>query len=699
MKCHHDDETKSAVDLRKVGAYGYATHPTTDYWCKGWAFDDEEPVLWTPGQPCPPRIVKHVREGGIFSAWNAQFERLMWRCILTPRYGWPEPKLEQFHCTMAEAFAMSLPGRLEDCALALSVAEQKDMAGHRLMMQMARPRRINPDGSIVWWDDEARRRDLGEYCKQDVRTERAIGKRLVPLSQDELELYWLDQRINDRGVKIDERLCVQAKKIVAEATEKLDRELRELTGGDVTAVSNVQQLVQWLKRQGVDTDSVAKDAIEELLVRDDLPPAAQRALELRKLGAKTSTAKIDAMLTRRNSDGRMRGNLQYHGAGTGRWAARGAQLQNLPRPEIIKDDDPVALEAKWRIAIEALEGADPRLIEMLYGPPLTVVADTIRGMIVAEKGSTFTVADLAGIEGRGTAWIAGEDWKLDAFRAYDRKEGPDSYLVAAAGIYGCSIADAKPHRQVGKVAELSLGYQGGPRAFAKMSKNYRVKLEPLFDGLWARASAERRERVEKGWIDRGKATGIAPKSWAAAEVIKLAWREKHPKIVAAWDGLEEAAIKAVMKPGTIFQFGYVKYLVNGSFLWCLLPSGRTICYPFPKLVDREVQWGRLKDLPSVRYMATDQYTRKWTKKAFYGGLAMENVVQAISRDVMVGGMRRVEALRYWIVLTIHDEIVSEHRVSHGSVEEFIAAMTAGEKWSGGFPIAAAGWQGPRYRKG
>lgn len=697
--CHIDFETRSVLDLTRVGVHVYAVHPSTGIWCMAWAFGDEEPELWWPVMAPPSRLLGHVRSGGKLKAWNAQFERIMWRCVLTPQYGFPEPRLEQYICTMCEAYAMSFPGKLEWSAAALSTPEQKDAAGYRLMMQMCRPRRIEPDGTIVWWDDAEKKRALGEYCKQDVRAERSIGKQLLPIPTDEQELYWLDQRVNDRGVRIDVELCQQAKKIVAVATEKLDAELRDITDGDVSAVSNVQQLVAWLKRQGVDTDSVAKNAIEELLVRDDLPPTAARALEIRKQGAKTSTAKIDAMLTRRNSDGRMRGNLQYHGAGTGRWAARGAQLQNLPRPELIKDDDPVVLEAKWRTAIEALQGADPVLIEMLYGPPLTVVADTIRGMIVAEDGSTFTVADLAGIEGRGTAWIAGEAWKLDAYRRFDAGQGPDSYLVAAAGIYGCAVADAKPHRQVGKVAELALGYQGGPRAFAKMAKDYRVKLEPLFAGLWERADADRRGRVEQAWHDRGKATGIEPKAWAAAEIIKLAWREKHPRIVAGWDGLEEAAVKAVMAPGTICQFGYVKYLVNGSFLWCLLPSGRTICYPFPKLVDREMKYGRLKDLPAIRYMATNQFTKKWERKAFYGGLAMENVVQAISRDIMVGGMRRVEALRYWIVLTIHDEIVSEHQIGHGSVDEFIAAMTAGEAWSQGFPIAAAGWRGPRYRKG
>lgn len=333
--CHVDFETRSVCDLKKQGAYAYVLHPTTTPWCMAYAFDDGPVELWTPGEPCPPSVAEHIAAGGEISAWNANFERLVWKAIMGPRYGWPVPRLEQFRCVMAQAFAMALPGSLDAAGAALGLDVQKDAAGHRLMLQMAKPRRMDGD-TPVWWDGADRLRRLYDYCITDVRTEREADKRLMRLRPSELALYHLDQRINDRGVFVDQRLCVAAKKVIRTTTEKLDAEMKRVTGGVVERCSNATVLVNWLKQRGLDTASVAKDQLADLLIRDDLADDVRRALELRQEAAKASTAKVDAMLCRTNGDGRMRGNLQFHGAGTGRWAARGAQLQNLPRPVIVK---------------------------------------------------------------------------------------------------------------------------------------------------------------------------------------------------------------------------------------------------------------------------------------------------------------------------------------------------------------------------
>lgn len=333
--CHADFETRSVCDLKKQGAYAYVLHPTTSPWCMAYAFDDEPVALWKAGEPCPPRVAAHIEAGGEISAWNANFERLVWKAIMGPRFGWPVPRLEQFRCVMVQAFAMALPGSLDAAGAALGLDVQKDAAGYRLMLQMAKPRRM--DGSTpVWWDGEDRLRRLYAYCMNDVATEREADKRLMKLRSAELAMYHLDQRINDRGVFVDQKLCIAAKKVIRLTTEKLDAEMKRVTGGTVERCSNVQVLLAWLKARGVPTDSVAKDRLADLLIRDDLPDDVRRALELRQEAAKASTAKVDAMLWRTNGDGRMRGNLQYHGAATGRWAARGAQLQNLPRPVVVK---------------------------------------------------------------------------------------------------------------------------------------------------------------------------------------------------------------------------------------------------------------------------------------------------------------------------------------------------------------------------
>jgi DNA polymerase bacteriophage-type len=329
--CSIDFETRSVVDLTDVNAYVYFDDPSTEAWCMAYCFDDDRKNvrLWWAGTPCPTEVADHIRAGGILNAWNAAFERLCFAKLMGPRHGWPVPKLEQWRCTMAAAYAMALPGKLEMAAPALGLDIRKDDAGHRLMLQMSKPRKIDP---LIWWDDFDRMERLGAYCRQDVRTEMAVASRLLPLTESEQQVWYLDQKINDRGVGIDERLCLNAREVVREAARRLDAELKTITGYEVAAATNTGAIRKWLGTRGVVTDSIAKDVLAELLNRDDLPGDVRRVLEIRRDGGKSSTAKIDAMLARRQSDGRMRGNLQYHGASTGRWAARGAQLQNLPRP-------------------------------------------------------------------------------------------------------------------------------------------------------------------------------------------------------------------------------------------------------------------------------------------------------------------------------------------------------------------------------
>lgn len=690
-----DFETRSAIDLKKVGVHVYAVHATTDVWCAAFAFDDGPIEVWTPGSPCPPAIRAHLTAGGEIHAYNANFERILWREVMGPKHGWPVPALEQYHCTMAAALAMALPGSLEDCASALGVASQKDMAGYRLMLQMCRPRRTEPDGRIVWWDEPDKIARLAAYCMTDVETERQIAARVLPLRPSERAVWLLDQIINDRGVGIDRPLCESFRRIVADLTASLDAEMKRVTDYAVTACSQTATLTAWLGRQGVPTDSVAKEALEDLLAREDIPAAARRALELRQQAAKASTAKIGAMLDRSPVDGRMRGNLQYHGAGTGRWAARGAQLQNLPRPTI--DGKPAkGSSVEDVIGLAAKRGT--AALELLYDNPMEAVSACIRGLIVPDTGHRLMSADFSNIEGRVLAWLAGQEDKLEAFRLYDRGEGPDLYIVAAAGIYGTPIKQVQPDwRQGGKVAELALGYQGGVGAFSKMASVYKLKLAALYDAVYEAASPFNRDRAEDAFEQRGKGSGLSREAWLAAELIKLAWRQKNDKIAAFWPDLENAAVAAVADPGEMVRVGPVVYRKSGSFLWCRLPSGRALCYPYAELEEVELPWGGTKK--GLVYKSVDQFTKRWSHKKFYGGLAAENITQAVARDVMVEAMLRVEAAGYPTVLTVHDEIVAEPRLGQGSLEEFERLMAVVPPWIAGCPISVAGWAGARYRKG
>lgn len=707
---HLDVESRSAVDLPATNAYVYFDDPSTDLWLLAWAFDNDEPKLWFPGDPCPPEVAEHVRHGGLLAAWNCAFERLAWRKLLAPKYGWPELQLEQCRCVMAAALALALPAKLEHCAPALGLSQVKDAEGHALMLRMSKPRKArkgeDPNG-VYWWDEPEKIERLARYCADDIRTETAIFDKIMPLPASEQAVWFLNQRLNDRGVYINEPLCIAGAAVVASAGKRLDEEMKRVTDYDVRGVSNVADLVAFCRKNGVPTDSVKKDELADLLVRDDLPPAVRRALEIRQEGSKTSTAKIAKMRATRQADGYMRGNLQYHAATTGRDGARGAQLQNLPRP---------AIKVNAAVISTVLRG-DADEIDMLYGrsfppkentPPITamsVISDCIRSMVAAGPGKRLLAADYSQIEARMTAWMAGEEHVLEAFIAADNKTGPDTYIVSAAGIYRVdpsTIDKEDPRRQVGKVSDLSLGFGGGAMALLKMAKNYRLDIADAHDTVMASATAANIEKAEEAWEQRGKGAGVTARRWLTAEVIKLGWRDSHPATVAYWKECNDAAIAAVENPGLVTQAGPLKYRKNGSWLFCRLPSGRCLAYAYPAVKLKDVPWlnadGTQAQRPALTFWAVDSFTKKWSEQGFYGGLAVQNPVQGAARDVMVGGMLRVDGAGYLPVLQVHDEVVAEALKGFGSLDEFLSLMRRPVKWAPGLPIAAEGWEGPMYRK-
>ncbi len=300
-------------------------------------------------------------------------------------------------------------------------------------------------------------------------------------------------------------------------------------------------------------------------------------------------------------------------------------------------------------------------IRFLYGSPLNVVSDCLRGFLYADEGKEFIVCDFSAIEARVLAWLAGEEEVLEIFRGHGK-----IYEHAAAGIYKVPMeAVTKDQRQIGKVAVLALGYQGGVGAFQQMAKGYGLKIKD-----------------------------------SEADVIKKAWREAHPHIVKYWYAVEEAVVNAVLYRGRTFAAGpegrQVKYKVNGSFLWCLLPSGRTLAYPYPKIERIDTPWGQQKD--AMTYMAMSSGVNKWERQKFYGGLGVENITQAVSRDLLAGALLRLESSGYPIVSHVHDEIVAEVEVNKGSVEEMEKIMAEGEVWSKGLPISAEGYRARRYKK-
>lgn len=674
---HLDFETRSTVDLRAFGLDNYARHETTEPWCMAWAFGDDEPQIWVRGEPLPDGVVNHIGKRGTVVAHNAGFELAIWNHCFYERGLSPAPlSMDQMRCTMATAYAMALPGSLEKAAAAVGLANAKDMSGRRLMMQMAKPR-DHTAGSVTWWDQQEKLDKLYAYCIQDVRVERELDKRLARLSKDETALWRLDHAINQRGIPVDQETIRRAILIVQLEQERLDKQMTQMTGNFVSLCTDVRRLTDWIRIQGVAMPGVAKADVIDALRLEDLPPDVRAVLQLRQEAGKTSTAKLKTMADAASwHDGRIRGTIQYHGAGTGRWAGRKIQPHNMPRGRIDADEVDWILEQIG--SMPATDGH--RFLRCFYDSVLDTLSSCLRGTIMAAPGCDLMAADYASVEGRGLAWLAGEQWKLDAFEAYDQGTGADAYQLAYARGFHIPVAEVtKPQRQIGKVMELACGYGGGVGAFQTMAKGYNVKI-----------------------------------SDDQADISKVAWREAHPKIVAYWYALKEAAIAAVLNRGQTYGAGpknrEVRYRVLGSFLWCMLPSGRVLCYPYPQIRAVTTPWGATKD--ALTYMTVmDEVSRKknkaipdpqssgdWQRVSTYGGKLSENVTQAICRDLLAAGIWACERAGYKIVLHVHDEIVAECKKGAADLEDFERKCCALPAWAEGLPLVAKGWVGERYRK-
>lgn len=730
-----DFETRCDVDLKVHGAARYfaSNHFRPLILC--YSIDGGGVQTWLWGEPVPVDLDRHIRSGGLIRAYNASFER---QCLnwLYRNCNWPEVKLEQYRCTAAEAAAMGLPRRLSRAAQALGLPEQKDDGGAALIRFFSNP--IKKLEAVPRFRDPADHPDRFEefinYCRQDVRTEMALSKRVARLSDYEQEIYFLDQKINDRGVRIDRVSALAAIKLVATANDRLNQKLQAVTGGAVSACSEVSKLTNWLLGQGVEIDGLAKDQVLSVLDCNDISSEARQALELRQDAAKTSTTKIKAFLNRASSDGRVRGAFLYHAASTGRWSSIGVNFANLPRPRREFDEANLDLASLF----EAFRSCDPDWLETLYGQklgrPLYLVSDAIRGFVWSAPGHDLISADYSGIEGAVIAWLADEKWKLEAMRDIIADPSkPDMYRVTAAAIMGTTtdvVTKKHPLRQsVGKVSELALGFGGGVSAFVAMAKGYGVDLDSLYVPVWGAAEQVMRDRVTRRYnrllksSNKAKTDVLSREAWLACEIIKNGWREKNSAIAALWSDLEAAMRDAIDRPGEQFTAGKCTYLVKNNFLWCRLPSGRCLAYGSPKLVDQV--WVKLGDAeeseimdrreaeklaqageasiegdatPSISALGVNAISGRYERFNLYGGLASENVTQATARDILAHGMQTVERHGYPIVAHVYDEVVCEVPADFGDLADFERILCQLPDWATGLPLTASGWRGKRYRK-
>lgn len=687
-----DLETYSEVPITN-GTHAYAAG--AEIMLMAWAVDDAPVEVWdcTLARNMPPALEAALDDPTVeIWAHNSHFDRTVMRVT----YGLYAAEWTSFpgtaarwRDTMVQALSHGLPAGLGALCDVLKVPtdQAKDKAGRQLIQLFCKPRpatskirRATRDTHPTEW---AR---FVSYAGMDIEAMRECHRRMPVWNYRgaELDLWHLDQRINDRGVAMDVPLAQAAVRAVDVAQAELAKRTQELTDGQVaSATKRDQLLLHILESYGVDLPDLQMSTLERRIADPDLPPALRELLAVRLQASTTSTSKYKTLIKGTSADGRLRGILQFNGAGrTGRWAGRLFQPQNLPRPALKQD----AIES----GIDALMAG---CADLVVDNVMELTSSAIRGTIIAPPSKKLVVADLSNIEGRDQAWLAGEAWKLKAFRAFDAGTGSDLYKLAYSKSFGGAPEDVtKDQRQVGKVQELALGYEGGVGAFVTFAAAYGIDLEDLAAKVlpnapeWARSEAN----SFYAWTEKERRPtfGLSQDAFIACDVLKRTWREAHPNISGHWADLKATVMHAIEQPGVTLECGRVKVRRDGSWLRIGLPSGRALCYPSPQLVDG-----------AITYMGLNQYSRKWSRLKTYGGKLFENVCQAVARDVMAHNMPLIEAAGYEIVLTVHDEVICEAPDSDEFNAEHLAGLLAANPpWAPDMPLAAAGFETYRYRK-
>jgi DNA polymerase bacteriophage-type len=718
---HIDFETRSTTELKGAGVFRYAEDFNTYPWGFRWRIGNTGPVHeWRPGWPDPVELLWHIYNGGTVTAHNAAFERTIWNNVVVARIcpHWPRIQIEQQDCTMARAAAIGHPQGLDALGTALETDMRKDREGHTLMMKMARPRRFNADGSITWWDDPQDIRRNMDYCGTDVVVETQADELVPPLSDAEREVWILDQHINERGVMVDMRAVTKIAQMVEYAKKQNDRLMRDITNREVAKCTNDAKIIAWLNSRGVDCTSLAKGEVDDVvfLAQNQGDEAAYKAIKLRQAAWKTSTAKYKAMDACVSSDHRIRGMLNYHGAATGRWAGRLVQPQNLPRVD--PDDKELVNKIGFLHTLCADERNTPRDIydglAMVFGDlaPLDIAAKAIRSMFIAAPGKKLVGGDFSNIEGRVNSWLAGEKWKLQAFAEYDAGTGPDLYKLAYARSFNVSVESVGKgqKRQIGKVQELGLGFQGSIGAYITMGATYGVNPFDLSWPVYNATPAAQWDMTAAKYHQKGvNKYGLFEREWTALKVLVDNWRGANPAVVQSWWNYGDAVIAAVAAPGTAVHPEHTRlitYYCDGRALWCVLPGGRMLCYAAPRLVVEQEEYynerGEVctRTRRKVTVMGIDSRTHQWTRYSLYGGLLCENIVQATARDLMKDAMLRAEAVGFNLILTVHDELLCEVDAQSNYYTEHLLADIMAQKKPvyDGLPVSVGAWEDTRYVK-
>lgn len=694
MKLWIDLETRSPIPIKR-GVALYSTR--VEIIMAQWAIDNGPVVIEDlTGSPRPSDDLLQAAElADEVWAHGAEFEQHALSARykspvskLAPISWWPKIDRDKWRCTMALARMHGLPGALEKLSFIFKLGEEgKDSRGRDLIQLFCVPKK---DGTYN--DRSSHPKEWAEflvYGGKDITSMRAVHRKCPKWNATPRmwRIWHLDQKINAKGIAIDLELCAGAVDATTKAKRKLKYRVTEITAGEVEAATQRNRLLAYMSDYGVDLPDLTADTVERRLEDENLPEHIKELLRIRQQASKASTAKYQRALNM-HVGGRLRNLLVFCGASrTGRWAGRTFQPQNLPRPKHSQ-------RAIAQAIVAFREGGMD-----LYDPEdcLGLAASCLRGIMVAEDGKKLVVADLANIEGRFMAWIAGEDWKLAAFAAYDRKEGPDLYKVSYARSFAMPdpnvIADeGDQRRQIGKVQELALQYYGGVGAFCSMAETYGLRLDQLAKAAWPVIPAAMRARAAHDWIraqKRRRTYGLEARVWMVCQALVLMWREAHPSIVNFWFELEAAVKMAVRNPGKPYPVGRVVLDRKENWLRIRLPSGRYLNYPAP----------RSSEDSGTSFVGVNPYTKQWGRISTYSGKLAENIVQGGSADILMDGMLAADEAGYDPVLSVHDEIISEPADRAAFDDRGLSRlMTDSSPWTDGLPLTAKGFTAYRYAK-
>ncbi|EEA9138403.1 DNA polymerase [Salmonella enterica subsp. enterica] len=679
-----DKETYCETPI-KNGTHAYAEG--VEIMIITWAIDDEpvQTIDLTAGDKLPARFLAALANPD-YEVWaqNSHFDRTMMRHAMPDLL----PPVERWRDTMVQALAHGLPGALGTLCEVLGVPQDKakDKEGKALIQLFCKPRPKNSKlrRATSKTHPEEWRRFLA-YAGLDIEAMREVHKRLPKWNYQgtELALWHRDQQINDRGVCMDVRLAQAAIEAVDQEQKRLAKRTQVMTDGEVQAATQRDALIKHIvESYGVDLPDMQRSTLERRIADPDLPSAVKELLHIRLQASTTSTSKYKSLMKGVSRDGRLRGTLQFCGASrTGRWAGRLFQPQNLPRPSLEQDQ-----------IDEGIEALKAGCADLLFDNIMELTSSALRGCIMAPEGKKLVVSDLSNIEGRKLAWLAGEQWKLDAFREYDEGTGPDLYKLAYARAFNISPDDVdKYQRQIGKVMELGLGFGGGVAAFLTFALVYGLDLDELANAALPNIPRDV-IREAKSWYDesvkRKSTFGLSERVFIACDSLKRLWRRAHPATCDFWYELERTVRTAITTPKKTLYCGYLKIRRDGAWLRIQLPSGRALCYPSPSI-----------EKGNITYQGVNSYSRKWQRLKTYGGKLVENVTQAAARDVLAGNMPLIEDAGYSIVLTVHDEVITEAPDTGDFNDEALSALlSTNPEWAPDIPLNAGGFEAYHYRK-